>query len=407
MNREWPRVPLGPLRAALLAGLVGSVPVAFADQGGSIAPCGVVEVTDGRGRPISGAVATLWDRDDPRGELQPSATYQSWETDSRGRICAPELLSQGGFLVIEAPVRSGGRCAGSKRLRWSQGTGASRRLRVVLDVRSVDHSPVQGRLLSPAKVPMAGARIRVEGVRWKADSEQECPISPAIEATSDLAGAFVLPGVPHGVARLHISHTQVAQTVVEVTVPGPVREIILDKGATWSGRVLDPQGEVIEHCAIWSKNMGTGVLSEGACSRTGFVLEPLPPGDTRLEVRLDLGSPLGRRRLVKTIHLATDERRQEDVQWPAGTAIEGQIISRRGGPIPRARILAVPAGRHLRTDGSGSGVLVESDVNGRFVLGHLSPGEWVVEGDMRAAGRTAKQKALAGTTNVLLLASPP
>ena len=75
------------------------------------------------------------------------------------------------------------------------------------------------------------------------------------------------------------------------TLPDPLQDVVLDAGASWNGRVHDPDGRLLETCAVQLSLkdylVDHPVERSGACSRAGFAFERLPPGRYQLRVQVD------------------------------------------------------------------------------------------------------------------------
>jgi hypothetical protein len=403
---RWPRtaVPAG-LGVVCLLGL-GDPALgkqknrAEPDIYGDRAPCGMVEIVDRQGRPLPGALVSLNRFPDGVKDVWYGPSNE-WETDRKGTVCEPALLVPGGILEIEAPTSSGGRCGGLRRLKWTQAAPDSGKLRIVLDVLGVRRSSLRGRILSPEQQPIAGAKVKVIEIE-RLDLKEFCPIHPTIETTSNKTGTFVLPRVTHGQVLLHISHRKFAEINYQVNVPSPPKGIVLYRGATWKGRVLDPDGEILDQCKIQFADPTKTILVQSSCSREGFVLDHLPPGDGSIEIRLDFHPHLGKRVVASQVHIATDEQRNEDIRWPAGIDISGRVVDKSGTPIERARVFAKHASNKYYDDGSEHGVMVDTDREGRFVFRHMGAGDWVLEVYIRAEQKT-RVIVPAGTMDVQIV----
>jgi hypothetical protein len=147
--------------------------------------------------------------------------------------------------------------------------------------------------------------------------------------------------------------------------------------------VLDPNGKVLDACKIQFENLTETILVQASCSAEGFVLDHLPSGDGLIEIHLDSHPRLGKRVFASKVHIATDEQRQEDIRWTAGTEIGGRVVNKSGTPIEGARIFAVRAGSKYYDDGSGHGVEVNTDHEGRFVFQHMGAGDWLLKVSIR------------------------
>jgi hypothetical protein len=368
--------------------------------------CGAVEVVDAAGVPIANAKVT-WSDDKASEEMirqHPTAVW-GWSgvTNGHGRVFATELALGPGLLEVEAPIEVGGRCAGLSRSRWS---GRPRRssVRVVLKVRPVARSDVRGRVVDGSGRGIEGAKARLLSASWKSARGDDCTVSPEIDATSGADGAFVLLSVPHGTATFVIEHADHAEREMTVDVPGPLQDLTLDAGTTWKGRILRPDGSVLEGCQIGLTISHPPASREATCSATGFLFDHLPPVRAELSVstRKDGDTQLGARVLKEEVNIQAIERWQQDLRWPTGETIAGRVVTSDGVPVPGATVFAVPVRSAGLRDGSGYGVGTRSDREGRFAFRHLlASGEWVLE--LRAGGhRETRVKVKTGSTDVVV-----
>ena len=334
----------------------------------AVGECGAVEVVDTAGRPITNAEVT-WSDDKASDEMirrHPSAVW-SWSgvTNEHGRVFAKELAVGPGLLEVQAPVELGGRCAGLSHTRWN---GKPRRsaARVVLNVHPVARSDVRGRVVDGGGHGVEGAKARLLRASWKSAKGEDCTVSPKIEAVSVGDGAFVLRNVPHGTATFVVKHAAYAEREVELNVPGPLPDLTLAAGVTWKGRILRPDGSVLERCQIWLTIGQPPASREATCSPTGFVFDHLPPARAELTVSTRKGGDpqLGARVLKQELQIQAVEHWQQDYRWPSGETIAGRIVTSDGVPVPDAAVFAEPARVAGLRDGSGYGVGTRSDVTG-------------------------------------------
>jgi len=203
---------------------------------------------------------------------------------------------------------------------------------------------------------------------------------------------------------LVVKHLRYAEREVELTTPAPPTDVVLDAGTTWKGRVLRPDGSVVEQCEIGFSLRHPPAGREIACSPAGFVLEHLPSGLADLDIRTRRkGDPvLGRRVWQGEVQVPPIQILEKDIKWPSGGTITGRIVTSGGLPISGAGISALPIARPGLRDGSGYGVGVTSDAEGRFVFRFLTFSvPWLLEAKPRGYRQTRLQ-VKAGTTDVVL-----
>jgi hypothetical protein len=364
-------------------------------RGRQVTPgCRVVKVVDPKGRPIAGAKVLLLPCDVETEACTNPIESRFWLTDSTGRVCDEELLGldHGGALEVTAPDRVGGMCAGAKHVGYPKGLPASRRTRPVvvkLDAPALPTARLEGRILSSGGRSIAGATIAVESV-VVAD---RCSFVPQLEpSTSSSNGQFSFAAIARGSAALRITHSDFAPRTASVVVPSTAIEIVLDEGASWQGRVLDPDGKPVTDCKVSARASGT-VFTSSPGSAGGFSFRHLPAGDVEVSVWTEEQSQLGARMLTMKVGIASNEHRDRDLFWPRGVKLSGIIVDQNGTPIPEARLSALPRGSDRRpSEFHPSEVVLRADANGHFVFRHLAPGPWVIEGDLRGvlAGRLGK-----------------
>jgi hypothetical protein len=394
-----------PLALAPLALVLVGVPA----SAGETLKCDTVEVVDTDGRPVAHARVNWSDTELPPGFKQIARLGVLWSgvTDDRGRIVEDGLpIVRGGFEV-EAPVPLGGRCAGLTEGWWS---GRSRRcpVRIVLKVRPLAHSDVRVRVLGPDGRGVAGAYVRLLDASSRSAAGKTCSVPLEMEATTGADGAFVLPSLPHGKATVLVKHPRYAEREVELVVPGPSPDVTLDAGATWTGRVLRPDGSTLDHCVIWLALDHPSASRHAACSSKGFILDRIPAGPAKLRVEMrGVDDPqVGRRVLEQDVRIQPGERRVTDVRWPPGGTIAGRVVTPEGVPVAGVEILAFPATGLPTRDGSDAGVGEISDGEGRFVLRNLThPGTWALFID-RIDYHEWKVMASLGMTDVVMTAVP-
>ncbi|HEY5926951.1 MAG TPA: carboxypeptidase-like regulatory domain-containing protein [Kofleriaceae bacterium] len=362
-------------------------------EGGSISgglfggsgSCHDVEVVDRAGRPIDRAEVMF---NAHPGQNGYGGTISM--TGAQGRACV-EDVRPGGDLDVHPPDDLGGWCAGDANLRVQQHHMA-KPIRIVLAIRKLPRSKFRGRLLSPEKVPIAGAYVSTSEVA----PTTGCSVGgTATESGPD--GSFELD-LLHGTMKLDIQHDWYAEKHVELKVPSREREIILDRGITWTARVLDPDGKNIDRCSIFLTLDGGRIMTT-KCSAKGFTFTTLVPGKAKLSVRVE-NHPLGTfRSLARVIQIGHGSK-LGDIKWPAGETISGRVVDPNGQPIAGARLTALPPGAVDLSDRFADGeVMLEAGADGRFTLRHLQPGAWTITGDRRASKHTT-MTIKAGTTNL-------
>jgi len=179
----------------------------------------------------------------------------------------------------------------------------------------------------------------------------------------------------------------------------------LKKGASVSGRVLDPRRVGVPNASVsWSEGPGVGqVLAAAAIGRlagTGtavstdadgrFRLDGVSPG--KITVAAEHPDYLDTSREVEVDDDATVE-----LTLSAGGSIAGTVVGKDGrSPVPGAQVtIAEPGGGFdLGSDSS------RSDAAGNFLLEHLKPGRYRVSAKSNAGGSSSKEVILAESQRV-------
>jgi len=105
----------------------------------------------------------------------------------------------------------------------------------------------------------------------------------------------------------------------------------------------------------------------------------------------------------KLVQIEASERWQRDFRWPAGDTIAGRVVTADGAPVPKEGVFVVPKHQNVR-NGSGHGVWMYTDADGRFAFLHLSPaGEWILTLSA-GAYREARVKVTTGSVDVVVTA---
>jgi hypothetical protein len=334
--------------------------------------CIPVRVVDPHGRPIAGAKVTSWMMSGNFGRGTGGGV-----TDRNGRSCAGEYSNE---VQVEAPAALGGACAGEERKKIVSGT-PPRRIDVTLRVRPLTRDTWSGRVVTPEGMPVAGARVSMR--RAAPVDTPDCSGPVDIGAETRLDGTFVLANVPRGKLEIEVRHGWYLTRSFDTDTIARPRDLTIDRGATWTGRVLDPEGHVIDRCDVFVDKSDRSI-ERAPCTPDGFALGVLPPGETKATVHVR-DHALGKLRMLhKTVTIAENEHHRADLQWPAGESITGVIIDDKGVPIPHALLDALPKGAVKLSDRfSLEEIQIEADDAGRFELRHLATGLWTLASDTR------------------------
>ena len=258
--------------------------------------------------------------------------------------------------------------------RPSDGPGAVTRL--TLPVRRLPRSRWRGRIVDAAGRPVPRASVMVEHLF---PAGTECSETWNVRwFTADDNGRFALPRLPHGDLELRVESGGYATQIFKVALPSAARDLAIDRGARWTGCVLDPDGAAITRCAVTLRTPD-GVEVSAGCDASGFDLRAIPAGDARLTIAIREHPTLSHRRTISDVHITANETRSDDVRWPAGPTLAGRVVTPQGAPVARVRVTTSSADRD-RASWEGSLETI-TDADGRFSFPHLAAGAWRVTAD--------------------------
>lgn len=318
-------------------------------------------------RPLAGAL--VWPEGHPAAFVR-AAADGSWtagvsaETDGRVRAAAP------GYLPAMART-SGAPAAGPVLAMSPRLTGDRTASGVVVDEGG---RPVEGAAIDlVSSVGSMAEPLPKQG--------------SAISARSDQQGRFK-SRLSQGSWDLRAGAPGLVATVVRGIVVGPGRDpvdlgtVVLRRGATLEGQVVDLQGKPIAGCQIRilpaggmtsTRFLAAGVQDENEETLSGpdggFTLTGLPEGQPITLVVSGEGYLSATRQGVQI-----PAERPLRVTLSPGSRISGRIVDESGAPVTRAQVLAVYEG-----PGPGRGGAAESlDENGGFVIENVSPGRFTL-----------------------------
>ena len=361
--------------------------------------CGTVEVVNRRGRPVAGAEVAYYGHD-PRETLRRGEGPETWTTNAAGRVCE-EALVESGFLEVHAPGPLGGWCVANEVFPYRGWRASAPVTRVTLPLKHIRRSRWHGRVVASDGKPVAGALILIPRIYPK---DTECSaFGPDDWLKVGGDGHFALPPLPDGNVELNVAADGYAERVFLVTLPAGPRDLPIEAGAHWTGRVLDPDGAPIESCLITLRTDDEIEVSSACSSKgaTGFDLRHVPPGPLKVRIRVNTHPTVPNRTFVDEVVIVPNERRQEDIRLPAGLTLAGQVVTKTGEPAAGATVVAASTDRDR---GAWEGALeVQADANGRFVFHHVGAGQWHVVADNVFAKPEDARIVSAGTTDLKLV----
>jgi hypothetical protein len=387
------------MRFAAWLAVIGWAILAAASPAMAAPRCGTVEVVDRDGRPVAGA-EVAYHGSDPREQIQDGPGPESFTTNAAGRACAEAFLDSG-FLEVHAPKRLGGWCVANEVVRYRGWRASAPVTRVTLRIKRIHRSRWHGRVVAGDGKPIAGASILI--IRIYPKDTQCSEFGPDDWRAVGSDGRFALPALPDGAVELRVDADGYAQKVFFIHLPGERRDLAIERGGHWTGRVLDPDGAPIERCLITLRSSDEIEVSSacGSDGAIGFDLRHLPLGELKVRIRVTTHPALPNRTFVDRTVVVPDEQRREDIRLPAGLTLAGQVVTASGAPAARATVTAVSTDRD-RCVWEGA-LEVQADDSGRFVFHHVAAGEWYVAADLVTAKPEDRRKVSAGATDVTLV----
>lgn len=246
--------------------------------------------------------------------------------------------------------------------------------------------------------PVAGARVAIERDVTRAGGmdmlralrDIASAPGPVAQGETDADGRFLVKGLPPGrylvrVERSGYSTAFVGGVLVSVDGESPDVRAVLDPGAGFEGRVIDPDGRGLEGAVIVAVPLKNENLDHFDRHETRAVadgryrLDTLVDGASYfLDAHLEGRAPAGR--IVKTSGVAS-----LDLTLVGGGRLEGVVTDvKSGAPVPGAEVLAVTGFVGAGT----SPVSTIADGNGRYVFSNVLPGPLLLL-ETRAKGYAA------------------
>jgi uncharacterized GH25 family protein len=185
------------------------------------------------------------------------------------------------------------------------------------------------------------------------------------EARSDADGAYILPGLDTGPFRIYVAAAGFAQKTVDAEGGSANADVVLDRGGTISGLVVDDGGKPIESFHVIARAKGGSAWDANAMevqkdvlSADGrFAVEDVGAGIQIVEVSASQNSTATLSDVKVSTGAITDVGR---VRLGSGGGVRGTVVSTEGSPIPGATVSARTPSledygeKQAQTDGQGA-----------------------------------------------------
>ncbi|HEX5759169.1 MAG TPA: carboxypeptidase-like regulatory domain-containing protein, partial [Thermoanaerobaculia bacterium] len=230
---------------------------------------------------------------------------------------------------------------------------------------------IGGRVVDPAREPIAGARVILSADRRRGGAMS---MRTAGRATSDDEGRFLFEEVEPGTLRVMASAEgrQPAELAGVQALPGrdvADLELMLAPGASVSGRVLDAEGrpaagvtvQPVEDVRPGTSQVYRGTTADGD---GWYVLDGLATGPRSIAAEDEQGQ-----RAVGELDVRPGDNRL-DLRLAGGSEVAGRVVDADGTPVPGAAVELLPAGREWTRLQATTGA------DGAFRFEGIEPGEY-------------------------------
>ena len=368
-------------------------------------------IVDSEGRPVPGAEVTAAVTDlDQRAQIirnDPAADRTRSGTDGGFRLARLQAGIRHDLTVVREGFGSRTVTVEWPQILPSSGKPSSGELSVAPERLQIILVPLRaayafGRVVDLEELPIAGAEVRLRPAGDERERMHQRALEKALEeedpfvGISDETGRFELSALPSSTVDLVAGAPGFASLVVPgISLPAQGAEIdlgtvVLERGATLGGRVVDPEGVGIAGIGVWQITE-LGNSPNSALGRLGGAppqVETAVDGSFELN---DLAAGSQHHLLFHGDGYLTDWRRGVaappgeplTVVLRAGGKVRGRVIDEQGQPIAEGRVAIQPArptvGNLDVHSHSEHARIVLTDEKGAFEIDTVAPGRYEAE----------------------------
>ncbi|QAT83062.1 putative lipoprotein [Corallococcus coralloides] len=239
---------------------------------------------------------------------------------------------------------------------------------------------VEGQVVDTEGVPLADAQVRLAMTREAPERMWDPAAIDERAGTSDGSGQFTVDSTHEGPGQLSVTARGFLAVKLPVEAPSTGVRVVMSRGASVSGTVMDATGRPLSNVDIrlWNTEPLSGAAPTTTVdSRGAFSLGGLEAGHYVLEARLR--TPGIEHTASQPVDLDEGTQATVSVRFEEGRTLQGMTVGGDGQPMSGVRVQAcllledIPAWQAHAPDCSvtgESGVL--SGPDGRFVFKHLT-----------------------------------
>lgn len=327
-------------------------------------------VRDDAGAPVAGAVVIGQSRD-----------MRREKTDSDGRYFLELPEGSWGFWALADGF------IGSSVAIVHVIAGEEYRSDFTLGTTSV----VSGMVIDEEGIPVGGGRVL---------ARRHAPDERTDYTTIEADGAFAFALAP-GAYELTIEHDNYATTSLEVTTPATNLRVLVVRGPTIRGVVLDAKGQPVGDAQV---EASSGTQEKVTFSKTldgRFELGGLERG--RYLVKATSSGLLPRLTTTTEVDLSGTSEAEIVLRFPEGKDISGSVIDTSGSPLAGVEVLATPCGDDQADCSESVHLAATTGADGHFNLSNATAARYAIQLDSFMATQTHEVAAAPGDRDVRLV----